>query len=63
MKICFTEKQQKKRTKKQKKKRFQRRWVEPWSSDVEGLRVGLKNTVKLIVFNTFSHEILPVHAV
>ena len=72
MKICFTRKQQKKRQQNQKKGKRSFQWresdPEPPTSKVTPLSIAprqliLKKAVKLIIFNTFGHEILPVDAV
>ena len=59
-----------KRTKKKKKTHFQLRELNPrpptWKVNVLSIvprQLVLKIAVKLIVFNTFAHEILPVDAV
>ena len=72
MKICLTRKQQKKRQKDQNKgkRSFQRRESnpEPPTCKVTPLSIAprqmiFKMAVKLIIFNTFGHEILPVDGV
>jgi len=70
MKICFTRKRQKKdkMTKKKKGKEERESNPEPPTSKVTPLSIAprqliLKNSVKLIIFNTFGHEILPIDAV
>ena len=72
MKICFTRKKtyNNKRTKKKKKKHFQKRELNPrppaWKVNMLSIvprQLVLKIPVKLIIFNTFAHEILLVDAV
>ena len=72
MKICFTKTNpsKNKRTKKKKTKSFQRRESNPgpptWKFNVlsrAAQRPILESFVKLIIFNTFAYEILPVDAV
>ena len=68
----FYEKTTKKRQKNQKKGKRSFQWresaPEPPTSKVTPLSIAprqliLKKSVKLIIFNTFGHEILPVDAV
>ena len=68
----FYEKTTKKKTTEPKKreKKFPMARVGPQASDEQGYSViycatatNIKKSVKLIIFNTFGHEILPVDAV
>ena len=71
MKICFTKKKKNKTTTKKKRhKSFQRRESNsgPPTCRVDALSIAPRqlispNRVKLIIFKTFAHEILPVDAV